>query len=137
MIGDALLLIGSAFIFLAAIGVLRFSDVFVRMQLLSKASTFGLLCVLTGGIVSLDSANDVTFLLLAGMLHLVTSPVGSNLLARATYFAPAIDHRIDTIDELAELSTGSHPSQHPESDRVRPALGHAEPEADPQRPASP
>ncbi len=114
VIGEVLLLVGSAFTFLAAVGVLRFTDVFVRMQLLSKASTFGLLCVLAGGVASLNSANDVTSLLLAGLLHLVTSPVGGNLLARATYFAPAIDHRIDTLDELAELSTGAHPSQQPE-----------------------
>jgi multicomponent Na+:H+ antiporter subunit G len=112
MIGELLLVVGAAFIFLAAIGVLRFSDVFVRMQLLSKASTFGLLTVLVGGVVSLESANDVTFLLLVGALHLVTSPVGSNLLARATYYAPDIDHGIDAVDELAELSSGSHPTQH-------------------------
>lgn len=111
MIGEALLLTGSFFTFLAAIGVLRFDDVFVRMQILSKASTFGLLCVLAGGVAALDTANDITFLILAGLLHLVTSPVGSNLLARVTYFAPDIDHRIDALDELAELSSGSHPTQ--------------------------
>lgn len=128
MIGEALLLTGSFFTFLAAIGVLRFGDVFVRMQILSKASTFGLLCVLAGGVVSLDSANDVTFLLLAGLLHLVTSPVGSNLLARATYLAPAIDHRIDAMDELAELTTGSHPSQGPVASG--PVRREAEPDPD-------
>ncbi len=107
MIGEALLLVGSAFVFLAAVGMLRFSDVFIRMQVLSKASTFGLLTVVAGGIATLPLANDVTSLLLAGLLHLVTSPVGSNLLARATYFAEGIDHRIDTVDELAELSSTS------------------------------
>ena len=105
MIGDLLLVVGSAFILLAAVGVLRFDDVFIRMQILSKASTFGLLCVLGGGLASLVLANDLTSLVLAGLLHLVTSPVGSNLLARATYFGSRIDHRIDTVDELAELST--------------------------------
>lgn len=105
MIGEALLVIGAAFILLAALGILRFSDVFVRMQILSKASTFGLLCVLAGGLVTMDSANDITSILIAGLLHLVSSPVGSNLLARATYFAEGIDHHIDTVDELAELST--------------------------------
>jgi len=105
MIGEALLVIGAAFILLAALGILRFSDVFVRMQILSKASTFGLLCVLAGGIIAMDSANDITSILIAGLLHLVSSPVGSNLLARATYFAEGIDHHIDTVDELAELPT--------------------------------
>lgn len=105
MIGEALLVIGAAFILLAAIGILRFDDVFVRMQILSKASTFGLLCVLSGGLASLELANDLTSLVLAGLLHLVTSPVGSNLLARATYFAPGVDHRIDGLDELAGLTS--------------------------------
>jgi len=103
VIGESLLLVGAAFILLAAVGILRFSDVFVRMQILSKASTFGLLCVLAGGLINMDSANDISSLLIAGLLHLVSSPVGSNLLARATYFAEGIDHHIDTVDELSEL----------------------------------
>jgi len=60
--------------------------------------------VLAGGVINMDSANDITSLLIAGLLHLVSSPVGSNLLARATYFAEGIHHHIDTVDELAELS---------------------------------
>ena len=105
MIGELLLVVGSAFVLLAAVGMLRFRDVFVRMQVLSKASTFGLLCVVAGAIVELPGVNDITSLLAAGLLHLVTSPVGSNLLARATYYAPGIDHHIDTVDDLAALST--------------------------------
>jgi multicomponent Na+:H+ antiporter subunit G len=108
MIGEALLVVGAAFFLLTALGVLRFSDVLVRMQILSKASTFGLLCVLAGGVVNLTSANDITSLVIAGLLHLVTSPVGSNLLARATYLAAGIDHHIDTKDEFAELTDPLH-----------------------------
>lgn len=102
MIGEVLLVVGAVFILLAALGILRFDDVFVRMQVLSKASTFGLLCVLAGGVASLTSANDLTFLVLAGLLHLVTSPIGVNLLARATYLAPGIPFRIDAADDLAD-----------------------------------
>src|SRR3546814_6013675 len=80
--------------------MLRYSDVFARMQVLSKASTFGLLTVMAGGIVALEPINDVTSIGLAGLLHLVTTPVGSNLLARATYFAEGLRYGIDTTDEL-------------------------------------
>ena len=104
MSGELLLLVGSAFILLAAIGTLRFSDVFVRMQVLSKASTFGLLCTLLGGFVVLTDVNDLTSLVLVGLLHLVTSPVGTNLLARSIYYAPGIEDRIDGLDEIAEPS---------------------------------
>jgi multicomponent Na+:H+ antiporter subunit G len=80
----------------------RFDDVFSRMHALSKASTLGLLLVLVGGFAALEAANDLTFLALAGALHLVTSPIGSNLLARSTYYAEGISQHIDDIDELAE-----------------------------------
>lgn len=102
MIGEALVVAGAAFTLLAAIGALRFTDVFARMHALSKASTLGLLLVLVGGAVSLQHPNDITSLLLAAVLHLVTSPVGSNLISRATYYADGIPHGIDTVDELAD-----------------------------------
>lgn len=102
MIGELLLVVGAALILLAALGAVRFSDVFSRMHALSKASTLGLIIVLIGGLASLEAANDLTFLALAGALHLVTSPIGSNLLARSTYYAEGIQQHIDDIDELAE-----------------------------------
>src|SRR3546814_4901223 len=93
--------------------MLRYSDVFARMQVLSKASTFGLLTVMAGGIVALEPINDVTSIGLAGLLHLVTTPVGSNLLARATYFAEGIRYGIDTPDELAVSSAKGRSDEHP------------------------
>jgi multicomponent Na+:H+ antiporter subunit G len=102
VIGEGLVVVGAAFTLLAATGAVRFDDVFARMHALSKASTLGLLLVLVGGAVSLPHPNDITSLVLAAVLHLVTSPVGSNLISRATYYAEGIPHGIDTIDELAD-----------------------------------
>src|SRR3546814_12354158 len=84
--------------------MLRYSDVFARMQVLSKASTFGLLTVMAGGIVALEPINDVTSIGLAGLLHLVTTPVGSNPLARATNFPGGIRYGIHPTDERAGSS---------------------------------
>src|SRR3546814_17808829 len=76
---------------------------------------------MAGGIVALEPINDVTSIGLAGLLHLVTTPVGSNLLARATYFAEGISYGIDTTDQLAAPSaTGSFTD---ESCGARPAPG--------------
>jgi multicomponent Na+:H+ antiporter subunit G len=88
--GEVLVLLGSLFMLLAGIGVLRFGDVFVRMHALSKASTLGLLLVLLGAAIALEHPNDVTSLVLAAVLHLVTSPIGNNVLSRATYVSEAI-----------------------------------------------
>lgn len=105
-VGEALLLVGSLFTALAAVGVLRFDDVFVRMQSLSKASTLGLVLVLAGAALVLTEPNDITFLVTAAVLHVITTPVGNNLIAGATYRAEGIPHGIDTVDELAERRAG-------------------------------
>jgi multicomponent Na+:H+ antiporter subunit G len=101
VIGEVLVLVGASFTLLAAVGTLRFTDVFARMHALAKASTLGLLLVLLGAAITLDHPNDITSLLLAAGLHLVTSPVGSNMISRATYDAEGIPHGIDTADDLS------------------------------------
>src|SRR3546814_17842304 len=78
------------------------------MEVLSKVSTSGLRGVMAGGIVALEPINDVTSIGLAGLLHLVTTPVGLNPPARATYFAEGIRYGIDTTAALAvTLGKGS------------------------------
>lgn len=105
-LGQVLVLAGAVLTLLASVGVLRFRDVFVRMHALSKASTLGLLLVLIGAAVALSHPNDVTSLILAAALHVVTSPIGNNLIARATYRAEGIRTDIDTTDDLAEVDRG-------------------------------
>jgi multicomponent Na+:H+ antiporter subunit G len=85
VIGELLALAGSVFVLLAAVGVMRFDDTLVRMHALAKASTLGILLLLAGAAVSLRHPNDVTSVILAGLLHVLTSPPASNLLSRATF----------------------------------------------------
>lgn len=101
IVAEVLMLGGALLILLAAVGVVRFRDVLARMHALSKASTLGFVLVLVGATVGLDDADDLTFVLLAGVLQVLTSPVGANLIARATYGADRIPHHLDQPDELA------------------------------------
>lgn len=84
-IAQLLLLAGSLLILVAAIGLVRFHDVLARMHALSKASNFGLLLVLAGGAIALDELNDVSFLVLAAVFQVLTTPVSTYLLGRVTY----------------------------------------------------
>jgi multicomponent Na+:H+ antiporter subunit G len=102
VIGQALALLGCLLTLLAAVGVVRFGDVLARMHALTKASILGLVLVLVGGAVTLDHPNDVTSLLLAGALQVLTLPVAANMMSRATYRAEGIRHAVDVVDELAE-----------------------------------
>ena len=58
-------------------------DVLGRLHALAKASALGFGLVLRGAAVGLDHANDVPYVLLAGGLQVLTSPVSANLISRA------------------------------------------------------
>ena len=104
MIGELLALVGATLILVSAIGVVRFGDVLVRLHALSKASTLGVLLVFVGAAVNLSDLNDITSVVLAGILHLLASPPASNMVSRATFLTEglpsgAIDEHMGVADE--------------------------------------
>ena len=103
MIGEAVALVGAVLILISAIGVVRFADVLSRMHTLTKASTVGVLLVAIGAAFVLPTTNDITSALAAAILQLLTLPIGAALIARATYMARGIPHRVDAVDELAAV----------------------------------
>jgi multicomponent Na+:H+ antiporter subunit G len=80
-IGDLLILIGSLFMFLGALGLVRMPDVYTRIQAGTKATTLGALALLGG--VAVHQPAWTAKLLLIALFVLLTSPVGSSTLARA------------------------------------------------------
>jgi multicomponent Na+:H+ antiporter subunit G len=94
MIGRVLLLSGAVLTLLAAVGMVRFDDVYQRMHALTKASTGGSLLLLLGAAISLSHPNDVTSLVLAAVLQVITSPVAANMVSRATYQTEGGGHRL-------------------------------------------
>jgi multicomponent Na+:H+ antiporter subunit G len=104
VIGELLALVGATFILLSAIGVVRFPDVLARLHALAKASTLGVLLILTGVAVNLRELNDLTSVVLAGVLHLLASPPASNMVSRAAYLAEGLPSH--AIDERASATDG-------------------------------
>lgn len=81
--------VGVAFLFAAALGVLRFADALQRMHAATKAGTIGAVFVLAGTVM-VQSSPDSTFVgLLAIAFLLMTVPVAAHLLGRATYVSGA------------------------------------------------
>ena len=85
IVGEIVAFVGSLFILLSAVGVLRFRDVLSRLHALSKAATFGVVLVFLGVALTMDHPNDWTNLVLAAILQLTTSPVSATLISRSTY----------------------------------------------------
>jgi multicomponent Na+:H+ antiporter subunit G len=99
MIGELVALLGAILVLLSAIGVNRFRATLDRLHALAKASTLGLLLILIGAAVNLWNVNDITSVVLAGVLHLLASPAGSNMISRAAYLSQGLPD--GAIDEHA------------------------------------
>ena len=107
MIGDAIILLGAVLTLISAIGVVRFPDPLTRMHALTKASTIGFVLVALGACINMSNANDVTSVLLAAGLQLLTLPVAATLIGYSTYWARRIPVHLDGADELREaVETG-------------------------------
>lgn len=83
-----LLLIGGGFFaFVAALGIVRLQDVFLRMHASTKAATLGVgLIVLAVAVYHQDTGVTTRAIAIIAFL-LLTIPVGSHLLGRAAYRA--------------------------------------------------
>jgi multicomponent Na+:H+ antiporter subunit G len=102
MIGEVLTLLGATLVLLAGVGVVRFGDPLARMHALAKASTLGVLLIFTGAAINLSTANDITSVVLAGLLHVLASPPASNMVGRAVYLGGGLAHGKEVVDEGAE-----------------------------------
>ena len=99
IVSVALLGIGAAFMVLAAIGIVRMPDFLARLQVTSKASTLGIICMLIGVAVHFGAASVVLRAL--GVIAFIglTTPLAAHAIARAGYRA-GVKVQEGTIDEL-------------------------------------
>lgn len=85
VIGSVLILIGASFTLTAAIGLVRLPDVLNRMHAGSKPQTLGFLMLCVGLSLVLRDASATAMLAVAACLQLVTSPVATQVMAKAAY----------------------------------------------------
>ena len=109
IITAVLLVLGSLFSFVAALGMLRLPDTVIRMHAATKAGTLGAGLILVGEAffyaelgITLRALAAITFLLL-------TAPVAAHLIGRAAYFSNVKLWHKTWIDQLAErYKTGGY-----------------------------
>lgn len=100
IISDVLMLIGSATLLLAALGVVRMPDVFMRMQAASKASTLGIACTLLALAFHFPGVSINIRVVAAIAFFFLTAPVTAHLIGRAAYFLGVPLWKGTVIDEL-------------------------------------
>jgi multicomponent Na+:H+ antiporter subunit G len=104
------LLLGALLTLIAAIGVLRFPDLLTRMHSTTKPQVLGLLLVLLGLGLRLREPAAIGLLLLVALSQLVTTPIASHMVGRASFRAGQVRGDLLVVDELSQaLPPGSPP----------------------------
>lgn len=97
VIGDILIIIGAFFYFLGGLGIFRMPDVYNRLQAGTKATTLGTFSTVIG--VGIAHPQFLIKALIIVAFVALTNPVGSSVLARASYLAGVKPCECTKIDE--------------------------------------
>jgi len=116
-----LLVVGSLFMLLAGLGVLRLPDLFMRLQAATKASTLGVSCLLLGAAVHFQELGVTTRALLIIGFFFLTAPVGAHMIARAGY-AMGVPLWEGTLTDELRAARRSASGDRPDSDASVPPL---------------
>ena len=102
IITAVLLVLGSLFSFVAALGMLRLPDTVIRMHAATKAGTLGAGLILIGEAFFYAELGITLRALAAIAFLLLTAPVAAHLIGRAAYYSNVKLWDKTWIDELAE-----------------------------------
>lgn len=86
ILAAVLLVLGALFMALGALGLVRYPDVYLRMQATSKASTLGVTLMMAGVACQAGSLGIALEALLIIVFFFLTSPVAAYMIARAAYY---------------------------------------------------
>jgi multicomponent Na+:H+ antiporter subunit G len=80
-----LFVIGATFILVAAIGLVRMPDLFLRMSCSTKASTLGIVATVCGAGLAFGELGVALRAVAGAAFLLVTGPVAAQMIGRAAY----------------------------------------------------
>jgi multicomponent Na+:H+ antiporter subunit G len=101
-IAAILLMAGSLFMLIAAIGVVRLSDVYMRMHAITKAASLGAILML--GAVSVIYVEWIVWIeaLMVVLFIIFTAPIATHMIAKAAYKTGAPKGPGYVVDEMED-----------------------------------
>jgi multicomponent Na+:H+ antiporter subunit G len=98
----ALFAAGAASILLAAVGVVRMPDLFLRMSCSTKASTLGVIACVLGAALHFGALGVAVRAAAGALFVLVTGPVAAQVIVRAAYLLGVPLWRGTITDQLRD-----------------------------------
>lgn len=92
--------LGTLFILLAAIGIVKMPDLYLRISVTTKAATLGIGLILLAAGIFFSDISILARVIAIIVFMLLTAPVGAHMIGRASYFIGVKMWHKSTIDEL-------------------------------------
>ena len=96
------LIIGSFFIFVASVGMLRFPDIYTRMHAASKSISLGIGCLLIGAIFHFVTALILLKAIAVLLFIFMTMPVAAQMISRVAYLRKVRMWNKTWVDEMKD-----------------------------------
>lgn len=93
---------GAIFVLLAALGIVRMPDLYLRISVTTKAATLGVGLILVGASLYFREASITSRVLAIVFFLLLTAPISAHLIGKASYFVGIPLWRKTVIDDLKE-----------------------------------
>ncbi|WP_029033973.1 monovalent cation/H(+) antiporter subunit G [Salinimicrobium terrae] len=93
--------LGTLFVLLAGVGILRMPDTYLRMAVTTKAATLGIGLILVAAAIYFNDLSTTTRVLAVIIFILLTAPVGAHLIGKATYIKGNKLWEKSVVDDLA------------------------------------
>jgi len=91
---------GAIFVFLAAVGMIRMPDTYLRISVTTKAATLGIGLLLVAAAIFFGDLSITTKVLAIILFILLTAPVSAHLIGRASYFSGVKLWKNSVLDDL-------------------------------------
>lgn len=113
LVATVCLLIGSAFVLVAAVGLVRLPDLMMRMHAATKAATLGAGLLLVAVAVAQPDPGVIARVVAIVVFMVLTAPIAAHVIARAAYHCgEASLWERSCVDELADhLAAHRSPNQ--------------------------
>lgn len=112
---STLMLGGTFFSLLAAIGVIRFPDVYTRMHAATKAPAFGILLLQTAAALYFASLYAVAISLMVVVFIFFTAPVASHSISRVAHLLNIPKWEGTVMDEMVDDPDYAEPEKSAET----------------------
>jgi multicomponent Na+:H+ antiporter subunit G len=97
-----MMILGAILMFLAALGILRFPDLYMRISAATKASTLGVSCCLVSLAIHFNELGIISRSLATIAFVAITSPVAAHLISRSAYLTGTPLWKESVTDELKD-----------------------------------